>query len=116
MLSKEMYSVLSCFPRKLGKSIKYENLISICELSEVDIMECLTETEFPEWNYVRHSSAGWREGSEWYLTESGLSIIEEHEQCLLNQKISKRTLWVSIIAATTSFLSVIVTLISLLIK
>ena len=112
MLSKEMYTVLSCFPQKLGNSIKYEVLLAKCSLSKDDINECLNETLFPAWNYVR-SSDGWKNGSQLFLTESGLSKIEEYEDALLNQKISKRTLKVSIITLAIAIVSLAVAIISI---
>ena len=113
MLSKEMYAVLSCFPRKLGKSIKYEDLVSKCNIEENDIIECLDETLFAPWNYIR-SSDGWNNGSELFITESGLSKIEEYEDSVIKQKISKRALMVSVFAMITSIISVVVAIFSLL--
>lgn len=111
MLSKEMYTLLSCFPRKLGNSISYETLISKCPLEENDVIECLNETLFDAWNYVR-SSNGWKKESLLVLTESGLSKIEEYEDSRKNQKITKRTLIISVSAMIISFVGVVIAAIS----
>ena len=112
MLSKEMYTVLSFFPRKLGEAISYEKLLSNCKINEDDIIECLNETLYPSWNYVR-SSNGWRTGSLLYLTESGLSKLEEYESSLQDQEFSKITLTVAKIALAVSILGVIIAIISI---
>ncbi len=112
MLSKEMYTVLSCFPRKLGQSITYEELLSKCSIKKDDIIECLNETLFPSWNYIR-SSNGWENGSHLFLTESGLSKIEEYEDSVKNHKLTKKTLMVSVLAMLISLICAVVAIISL---
>ncbi len=113
MLSKEMYTVLSCFPKKLGKAITYEALLSSCKISHGDLIECLNETLYPSWNYVR-SSDGWKIGSLLFLTESGLSRVEEYEDSAKDHKIIKRTLMVSILAMLISLISAVTAIISLI--
>lgn len=110
-MSKEMYLVLRCFPRKLDCPIAFNTLLNVCSLSEDDILACLNETLFPEWNYVR-SSAGFKAGSNLYLTESGLAKIEEYEQSRLNLRLARMTLLVSIIAICISFASFFITLLT----
>lgn len=113
MLSKQMYEVLSCFPRKLGKPIKFEELVEKCSLEETEIVECLEETLFPSWNYIR-SSNGWNKGSELFLTETGLAKIESHEQQANDQEVVCKSLdvariamWVSIVSAAVAIASLV---------
>ena len=72
MLSEKMFKTLAAFPRSFNKGIRYETLLDACCLTKDEIDECLNETLFPAWNYVR-SSAGFRNGSELFLTESGFN-------------------------------------------
>ena len=113
MLSNRMYIVLSAFPRSFSKGIKYEDLLGKCKLSKDEIDECLNETLFPQWNYIR-SSNGFNIGSHLYLTESGLVGIEAHEAAVEDKHLVQRSLavsnaalWASIISAVTAFLSLI---------
>ena len=113
MLSNEMYSVLACFPRKHGYPVEYGTLISLCPLKKRDIDECLNATLVSPWNYVQ-SSNGFKNGSDLYLTESGLAALEAHEQDLKNLRISENTLIVSKIAMGTAAFSALLAIIELL--
>lgn len=115
MLSKEMYNVLSCFPKKFGKGIKYEDVIQECTLSKDEIDECLNETLFPAWNYIRTSN-GFKNGSILYLTESGLTEIEKHIDEENNQKLSKRAYIISILAMIATIVNAIAAVIVFFIK
>lgn len=115
MLSKEMYSVLSCFPKKLGKGVKYEEVVRECTLSKEEIDECLNETLFPAWNYIR-TSDGFKNGSILYLTESGLVEIEKHIDEENNQKLSKRAYVISILAMFATIINAIAAVIVFFIK
>ncbi len=106
MLSKNMYAVLSCFPRTISKPIKYEILLEKCELSSDEVNECLNETLFPAWNYVRCSN-GFKMGSDLYLTESGLVGIEEHEAAVAEHRVVERSLSVSKIAMIAAIASAV---------
>lgn len=97
MLSENMYEVLSCFPKSFSSSIKYEELIQKCKLSKNIIDDCLNETFFSEWNYIR-SSNGFRTGSDLFITESGLAKLEAHKQSCAEHEIVKKSLLVAKIA------------------
>ncbi len=111
MLSKKMYMVLSCFPRNYT-AIAYEALVKKCKLSEDEIKECLAETLFPEWNYVR-TSDGWKNGSELILTESGLANVEEYEQNRCNMRLVKWSFGIAIVAMVASVASAVAAFASL---
>ena len=113
MLSENMYQVLSCLPKGFSTSIKYEELLQQCKLSKDIIDDCLNETLFPEWNYIR-SSNGFRTGSELFITESGLAKVEAHEQSCAEHEIVKKSLSVAKIAMWISVFSAIVAFISLI--
>jgi len=113
MLSENMYEVLSCFHKTFSTSIKYEELLQKCKLPKVIIDNCLNETLFPEWNYVR-SSNGFKTGSTLFITESGLAKVEAHEQLVEEQRIVKKSLFVANIAMWTSIISAIISLLSLI--
>ena len=111
MLSKNMYDVLSCFPKSFSSSIKYENLLEISKLTKNEIDDCLNETLFPKWNYIR-SSNGFRTGSDLFITESGLAKVEEYEKLCEEHKIIKNSLLVTRITMWVSILSAVIALIS----
>lgn len=111
MLSKKMYMVLSCFPRNYT-AIAYEALVKKCKLSEDEIKECLAETLFPEWNYVR-TSDGWKNGSELTLTESGLAKVEGYEQDRKNWYLVVSSLVIAVIAMLASAASAVAAFLSL---
>ncbi len=113
MLSKKMYRVLSCFPRSLGKEITYEQLFRKCNLSKEEIEECLNETLFPAWNYVR-SSKGWHQGSLLYFTESGLAEIEKYQDEKNSKKVVNISLYVSTVAMIAAIASAVAAIISIL--
>ena len=113
MLSKNMYDVLSCFPKSFSSSIKYEKLLEISKLTKNEIDDCLNETLFPEWNYIR-SSNGFRSDSDLFITESGLAKVEEYEQLYEEHKIVKNSLLVTQITMWVSILSAVITLFSLI--
>ena len=112
MLSKNMYEVLSCLPKDFSDSIKYETLLQKCKLPKGLIDGCLNETLFPSWNYIR-SSNGFKNGSNLFITESGLAKVEAHEQLIEEQKIVKKSLSVAKVAMWTSVISAIISLFSL---
>ena len=115
MLSKEMYKVLSCFPMKHGKGMKYEDIIQNCDLTKEEIDECLNETLFPNWNYIRASN-GFKNGSVLYLTESGLAEIEKQNDNENNQKLSKRAYIISILAMIATIINAIAAVIVFFVK
>lgn len=115
MLSKEMCEVLSGFPKKHGHGIKYEEIINKCDLTKEEIDECLNETLFPEWNYIR-SSNGFKSGSVLYLTESGLARFEKHEDDENNKKIVKRSYIISILAMIATIVNALSAVIVFFIK
>lgn len=112
MLSENMYAVLSCFPRDVGKEIRYEELVQKCTLSKEEIKECLNETLFSAWNYVR-SSKGWYQGSLLYLTESGLAGVERYEDETNSKKTIKISLYISIVAMIAAEASAVASIISI---
>ena len=112
MLSTNMYKVLSCFPRQLGNYILYENLVEMCQLDENSIKECLNETLYPNWNYIRKSD-GWKKGSQLYLTESGLAELEDHEHLRTIDKFTRRSIKIAIVAMIAAIASAIATIISI---
>ena len=113
MLSEKMFKTLAAFPRSFNKGIRYETLLDACCLTKDEIDECLNETLFPAWNYVR-SSAGFRNGSELFLTESGLAEIEAYEQQEKAQKLNERSLRVARIAMWAAIASAVAAVASLI--
>ena len=106
MLSKKMYKVLSCFPESYTKSISYEELLMICKLTKDEIDECLNETLYPNWNYIR-SSNGFQKGSMLSLTEDGLAKREEYEDSKREHRIVLVSLIIAIIAMLATVVSAI---------
>ena len=104
---------MSCFTNTFSASIKYEELLKKCNLSKDIIDDCLNETLFPEWNYIR-SSNGFRTGSDLFITECGLSKVEAHKQSCAEHEIVKKSLLVAKIAMWISVVNVIIALISLI--
>lgn len=80
-----------------------------------EIDECLNETLYPEWNYIR-SSNGWKNGSKLYLTESGLAEIEKHIDEENNQKLSKRAYIISILAMIATIVNAVAAVIVFFVK
>lgn len=112
MVSERMFQVLSAFPRSFQKGIRYEALLRDCRLSKEDIDECLNETQFPAWNYIR-STNGFREGSELFLTESGLAEMEEYERQVRMERWNQRALTIAKIAMWAAIASAVAAGISL---
>ena len=106
MLSKKMYAILSCFPRSISATVRYEDLLEKCELSAEESLEFLDETLFPNWNYVR-SSNGFNNGSELSLTESGLAKVEEYEDGKRNNQLVLASLAIAIVAMIASVASAV---------
>ncbi len=114
MLSKNMYSVLSCFPRNTKEYIMYEDLIKKCNLSKEDIDACLDTTIFPEWHYIYRTDVGFKNGGKLYLTETAIAEVEVYEQTVEERKIVKDSLTVARVAMWVSIFSAIVAIASLI--
>ena len=114
MLSKNMYEVLSCLPKDFSDSIKYETLLQKCKLPKGIIDGCLNETLFPAWNYIR-SSNGFKNGSDLFITESGLARVEAYEQSSEEHDIVKKSLLIARISLIISLTSSVIALVSMFI-
>jgi len=113
MLSKNMYLVLSCFPRNYSE-ITYEQLLKKCKLSNDDIQSCLNEMLFMEMKYIRTSKGAWKD-SQLFLTECGLVGLEAYEQEKKNNSLVKASLITAICAMIASVASAIAAFLTLLV-
>lgn len=112
MLSKNMYLVLSCFPRNYA-DITYQELLKKCKLSEDDILSCLNEMLFVESRYIRTDKKPWK-SSNLSLTEAGLVRIEAYEQERKNMNLVKASLITAILAMVASVASAVAAFLTLL--
>ena len=114
MLSKNMFLVLSCFPRNYS-NISYEELAKKCKLSEDDLLSCLNEMLFLEKRYIRTDRAPWKD-SNLSMTEAGLIQLEAYEQERKNLNLVKASLITAIFAMFASVASAIAAIIALYIQ
>lgn len=114
MLSKNMYLVLSCFPRNYG-NITYKELLKKCKLSEDDILSCLTEMLFLDNRYIRTDEKPWYD-STLSLTETGLVRVEAYEYEQKNMSFAKISLYTAIFAMVASIASAVAAVLALLIQ
>ena len=114
MLSKNMYLILSCFPRNYA-DIAFEELLKKCKLSEDEVRCCLNEILFLDSQYIR-SSNGIRYGSNLSLTEVGLVKVEAYEYERKNMNLVKASLITGILAMAASVASAVAAFIALYVQ
>lgn len=118
MLSKQMYSILSCMPRN-HSFISYVALESKCGLTKDEMYECFAEVDEQHTPYFRRTFEGTWDKESFCISEIGLAEVEAYEQALENQravdeslKVAKIAMWAAIASAIVSIAAIIPQIIS----
>ncbi len=111
MLSKQMYTLLSCLPRD-HSALSYKELERKCSLSKDEMQECFCEVDFMEKPYYRRTPKSSWYNSDYYISELGLAEIEDYEQSQRNNRLVQKSLIVAIIAMIASIASAVAAFIS----